>query len=230
MNPGAGPRLPLTVLVFGATGGAGGSVLRACLASPMVTSVRTLTRRPVAISAPTLQSIVHDDFLDYSKVSAAFAGVDACLFCLGVSVTQVSEEQAYRRITHDFAIAAARMLQTVSPAAVFHFVSGSGASLDSRFMWARVKAETERDLLALGGSVCWRPAYIDGEQSDNAPLMLKLGRPVFRLLKPFRSLYVSGEDIGLAMLQATVDGMRGQIIENTELRSLADRMRQHRQS
>jgi uncharacterized protein YbjT (DUF2867 family) len=217
------------VLLFGATGGAGGSVLRVCLASPIVGTVRTITRRPVAITDAKLQPIVHEDFLDYSTVSASFAGVDACLFCLGVSATQVSEEQAYRRITHDFAVAAARMLHAASPAGVFHFVSGTGADLDSRFMWARVKAETERDLMALGGAVCWRPAYIDGEHSDNAPLMLKIGRPLFRVLKPFRSMYVAGEDIGLAMLQATLDGTRTGIIDNTELRFLADRTRAQRQ-
>ena len=43
------------------------------------------------------------------------------------------------------------------------------------------------------------------------------------LLKPFRSLYVSGEDIGLAMLEATADGARGRIIENAGICDIADR-------
>ena len=36
------------VLVFGATGTAGGSVLRACLGAPKVGEVRAITRRPLA--------------------------------------------------------------------------------------------------------------------------------------------------------------------------------------
>ena len=48
-------------------------------------------------------------------------------------------------------------------------------------------------------------------------------RPAFRLLKPIRSLYVSGEDIGRAMLQATKEGVAGRVIDNAELRDIADR-------
>ena len=93
-------------------------------------------------------------------------------------------------------------------------------------MWARVKAETERDLLADGHPVnCWRPAAIDGVPSASEPLLFRLARPVFRLLKPFRSLYIKAEDIGIAMLAATAAGMRGRIVENAEIRDLADRAR-----
>jgi len=52
-----------------------------------------------------------------------------------------------------------------------------------------------------------------------------MARPVFRLFRPFRSLYVSGDDIGRAMLQAMQDDVRGRIIENAELRDMADRRR-----
>jgi hypothetical protein len=41
-------------------------------------------------------------------------------------------------------------------------------------------------------------------------------------LKPFRNLYVSGEDIGIAMLRATTENIRGRIIENAEIRTIAD--------
>ncbi|HLL46462.1 MAG TPA: hypothetical protein VK399_07125 [Longimicrobiaceae bacterium] len=43
------------------------------------------------------------------------------------------------------------------------------------------------------------------------------------MLAPFRSLYVSGGDIGRAMIQATVENQRGRIIENPEIRALASR-------
>jgi hypothetical protein len=46
---------------------------------------------------------------------------------------------------------------------------------------------------------------------------------MFRLLSSFRSFYVSGEDLGRAMLQATDEGMRGRILENAEIRDTADR-------
>ena len=109
---------------------------------------------------------------------------------------------------------------------MFHFLSGQGAALDSRMMWARVKAETERDLGNVTDAVFWRPAFIDGADSASQPRIYQALRPVFRVLSPFRSLYVTGEDIGRAMLQAAeniTDTMRGRTIENREIRERADR-------
>jgi len=121
-----------------------------------------------------------------------------------------SGEAEYRRITHDFALAAARALKARSPAAAFHFVSARGARLDSRMMWARVKAETERDLTASFEAVCWRPAFIDGNTSRNAPRLYQALRPLARLFRSFRSFYVAGEDIGRAMLQSTGEASGGE--------------------
>jgi uncharacterized protein YbjT (DUF2867 family) len=213
----------MTIVVFGATGSAGGSVLRSCLAAADVSSVVVISRRAFDLSHPKLRSVVHRDFLDFSDVAAAFAGVDACFYCLGVSVRQVPDEQIYRTITHDFALAAAHTVREQSPAAAFHFISGKGTRPDSRFMWARVKAETELDLIDEVQAVCWRPAFIDGEDSEHAPRLDKIIRPLFRLLRPLRSLYVSGGDIGRAMLQATRDRWRERIVENAEIRAIASR-------
>lgn len=175
----------MKILIFGATGLVGGSVLKACLASPAVDDVRVIARRSVGFSHSKLQEFIHDDFLDYGGVRDAFAGVDACLFCLGISVMQVPDESAYRRITHDFALAAALELKTISPKATFHYTSGQGAKRDSRMMWARVKAQTEQELIALMPSVGWRPAFINGEASANSPTLFKILKPALKLMKPF---------------------------------------------
>ena len=211
----------MNVLIFGASGSAGGSVLRACFSSSDVKEVRAITRRPLRFTHKKIRVFIHNDYLDYELVEKAYMNVDACLFCLGISSAQASGEE-YRRITHDFALAAARMLMIHSPQAAFHFISGKGTSLDSCFMWARVKAETERDLISLINAVCWRPAFIDGEPSNSSPRLYRILRPALRLLKPFRSLYINGQDLGRAMLRASFENIRGRIIENTEIRNLAD--------
>lgn len=212
----------MNVLIFGASGSAGGSVLRACFSSSAVKEVRAITRRPLRFTHKKIHVFLHDDYLDYTPVEEAFMNVDACFFCLGISSAQASGEK-YRRITHDFALAAARTLLINSPQAAFHFISGKGTRLDSRFMWARVKAETERDLISLANAVCWRPAFIDGEPSNSSPRLYRILRPALRLLKPFCSLYVNGQDLGRAMLRASGENIRGRIIENAEIRDLADR-------
>lgn len=200
-------------------------MLQACQGSPLVDEVRAVVRRRLGVTDAGLREIVHRDFLDYEAIGDAFDGVDACLWCLGISVRQVSGEAEYRTVTHDYAVAAARMLRVRSPDAVFHYVSGQGAGLDSRMMWARVKAETERELMDEFGAVCWRPASIDGATSASAPRLYQAVRPIARLFRGFRSFYVAGEDIGLAMIQATRDGERARIIDNREIRRIADDVR-----
>jgi uncharacterized protein YbjT (DUF2867 family) len=217
----------MKILLFGATGSAGGSVLRVCLEASAVEEVRAIVRRPLGLAHDKLRVFVHGDYLDFAPIQEAFENVDACLYCLGISATQVPAEKEYRVITHDFALAAARTLKAHSPGAVFHFISGQGTRLDSRMMWARVKAETERDLKEVVDTVCWRPAFIDGEPSQSAPWILQATRPLFRLLSPIRGLYVSGKDLGRAMVRAAAENVRGRTIENVEIREIAGRSGSH---
>jgi uncharacterized protein YbjT (DUF2867 family) len=79
----------MKILLFGASGTAGGAVLRACLATPAVDEVRAIVRKPLGLTHAKLREIVHANYADYAPVADAFRGVDACLFCLGISVTQV---------------------------------------------------------------------------------------------------------------------------------------------
>ena len=210
-------------MIFGATGAAGGSVLRFCLGASEVREVRAVVRRPPRVTHDKLRVVVHEDFLDYSTGAPAFEGVDTCFFCLGVSATRVPGEADYRRITRDFAVAAAGALKRASPAASFHFISGMGTRADGRFMWARVKAEAERDLIALVDATCYRPAAIDGVRSESAATWYAPLLPLAKLFAPFRSLYISGDDLARAMLQATAEDLRGVVLENAQMRDLADR-------
>jgi len=141
----------MNILLFGASGTAGGAVLQACLDASVVKDVRVIVRRPLGWTDAKLWELQHTNYLDYAAVTEAFRKVDACLFCLGTSVTQVSEEE-FVKISHDYAIAAARMLKAESPAAVFHYISGKGTRAESRTFWSKVKGQTENELMELVGA------------------------------------------------------------------------------
>lgn len=212
----------MKILLFGASGTAGGAVLQACLDTPVVEEVRVIVRRPLVRMEGKLRQVVHTNYLDYGAVSEAFGATDACLFCLGTSVTQVSKEE-FVKISHDYPMGAARMLKTESPGAAFHYISGAGTRAESSTFWSKTKGQTEKELMELVEADCWRPALIDAEPSASLPKVYALLRPALRLLRPFRSLYVAGEDLGRAMLQATRETMRRRVIENAEIRELAER-------
>ena len=212
----------MKILLFGATGTVGNAVLETCLAAAIVDEVRAMTRRPLMNTSAKLRTYVHKDFLDYSTAQEAFRSIDACLFCLGTSVAQVSKDD-YRKISYAYPLAAAHMLKSRSPGAAFHYISGKGTDANSRMLWARVKAHAEQDLMELIDAICWRPAYIDAKPSGSMPKFYAWFAPLGRLAKPFPSLYVHGNDLGGAMLQATVESIRRRVIENAEIRQIAAR-------
>jgi NAD dependent epimerase/dehydratase family len=212
----------MKILLFGATGSVGAAVLDACLSAAIVDEVRAITRRPLMHTNSKLRTFVHKDFLDYSTVEEAFHNIDACLFCLGISSTQVSKED-YRTITYSYTLTAANMLKRHNPTVAFHYISGRGTHPKSRMFWSQVKAQVELDLVSLVEADCWRPAFIDAKPSPTLPKIYALLFPFGRLLKPFPAMYIHGQDLGRAMLQATVEKLRSRTIENPEIRKIASR-------
>jgi hypothetical protein len=212
----------MKILLFGSTGSAGSAVLDACLSASIVDEVRAITRRPLMHTNSKLRTFLHKDFLDYSTVEEAFYNIDACLFCLGVSSTQVSKED-YRTITYSYTLGAANMLKRYSPDSAFHYISGQGTNPKSRMFWSQVKAQVELDLISLIDADCWRTAFIDAKPSPTIPKLFALLYPLGRLFRSFPSLYIHGNDLGRAMLQATRENLRGRVFENQEIRRLASR-------
>ena len=68
-----------------------------------------------------------------------------------------------------------------------------------------------------------RPLTKAHEAVAKLRVVYQLLRPLGRVFAPFQNLYVAGKDIGLAMLQATTEGIRHRIIENAEIRAMARR-------
>ncbi|MDX6741658.1 NAD(P)H-binding protein [Actinocorallia sp. A-T 12471] len=200
----------MRVIVFGASGMVGHGALRACLADDAVTEVLAVVRTPLALDDPKVRQIVHTDFTDYSDIQHEFAGLDACLYCLGVSAAGLKEAE-YTRVTYDYALAAARALHAASPDLTFVYVSGQGTDETgtSRQMWARVKGRTENDLLAMPMRAhMFRPGYIQpvGGAVSKTPLYRVIYRGtgfLFPLLRRALPRHVTTSDaVGRAMLTA----------------------------
>ena len=136
-------KMKIKAIIFGATGMVGEGVLDVALRHPDVQSVLVIGRRPCEVTHPKLEEIVHKDFFDFSAIESRMAGYNACFFCLGVSSIGMNEED-YRRITYDIAMAAAVPLARLNPDMTFCYVSGTGtdSTEQGKSMWARVKVQT----------------------------------------------------------------------------------------
>lgn len=220
----------MKVILFGATGMVGQGVLRECLLAPEVERVLTVGRSATGQQHEKLRELVHKDLSDFSTVEESLSGYDACFFCLGVSSAGLSE-QDYRRVTYDFAMAAARTLVKLNPGMTFVFVSGAGTDStgQGRTMWARVKGETENALLQLPfkAAYMFRPAFIQplhGVKSRTRlyrALYAVMG-PLYPVWKALLPKYVTtSEQVGRAMLHAARHGAPKRVLENADINALA---------
>ena len=220
----------MRVIVFGATGMVGQGVLRACLASGEVDSVRVVGRSASGVAAPKLQELVHPDLYDYRGVMGELTGYEACFFCLGVSAAGMTEA-AYHQVTYDLTLAAARALLAVNPDMTYCYVSGAGtdATEKGRTMWARVKGKTENALATLGfrRAYMFRPGYIQplgGIQSKTASyrMIYAVMGPLYPVWKTlFPSYVTTTENLGLAMIRVALTGFDKRVLENRDINAVA---------
>ena len=174
----------MKVILFGATGMVGQGVLRECLVDPDVESVLVVGRSPTSQKHAKLREILHDNFMDFSKIESELRGYDACFFCLGVSSVGMDAER-YRHLTYDVTMAAANTLVRLNPNMVFTYVTGRSTDSTEQgpLRWARVKGKTENDLLKLPfkAAYMFRPAGIQPLHGVHHPGQQRRGEGIDRV-------------------------------------------------
>jgi nucleoside-diphosphate-sugar epimerase len=106
----------MKIIVTGATGFVGQSVVETCVADDSITTIFILSRRPLdeprIISSDKVVTILHNDFLNYDdNLLRKLSGVSACLWCIGGRHTQTSRwptHAEYVKVSVDYALAAAK--------------------------------------------------------------------------------------------------------------------------
>jgi uncharacterized protein YbjT (DUF2867 family) len=203
----------MNLLVLGPTGVVGDAIVRESLLDSRIATVFAVSRRPLKHAHPKLQTVLLSDFRDFEPVATPLAGVEAVLCALGLSWYQASGEAQYREITHDYVMACARVAAAANPAIRFCFVSGHGASATSSQAWARIKAETEKDLAATFNSrlTVFRPGYIHPTYGRETPYW---GDAIMRPFLPFRGVLTKYITSSAEVARAVLHGARGASVPN----------------
>jgi uncharacterized protein YbjT (DUF2867 family) len=219
----------MKVILFGATGMVGQGVLRECLLDPGVESVLAVGRSPTGQTHAKLRELKHDNFFDFSRVESQLTGYDACFFCLGVSSIGMDEER-YRHLTYDIALAAATTLAKLNPGMTFIYVTGRGtdSTEQGKLMWARVKGKTENDLLKLPfkAAYMFRPAAIQplhGVRSKTAWVHATYvaTAPLWALLNRIAPAYATTtEKVGRAMIKVAREGYAKAVLESEDINAV----------
>jgi uncharacterized protein YbjT (DUF2867 family) len=132
--------------LLGATGLVGGELLRLLLDEPFYDRVVVVGRRSAGVVHPKVEEHLLE--LDRMGERPELFAVDTIFCALGTTIKAAGSQEAFRRVDHDYPIAAAK-LGVAQGARHYLLVSSLGANADSRIFYNRVKGEVERDLRAL---------------------------------------------------------------------------------
>ena len=220
--------MKIKAIITGTTGMVGEGVLHVCLTHPEVERVLVINRRPCGVVHEKLTEVIHQDFHDLSAIEPQLKGYNACYFCLGVSSIGMKEDQ-YRHLTYDLTMHVAKTLVKLNPDMTFCYVSGAGtdSSEQGSSMWARVKGKTENDLTKLPFKAVYnfRPGYIQPmEGMNNTYRVLRYISWMYPFFKGvFPKYVISLEEVGKAMVNATLLGNGHRVLECKDIRALAAR-------
>ncbi|MFD0893388.1 NAD(P)H-binding protein [Luteolibacter ambystomatis] len=216
----------MKVILFGASGMVGQGVLRECLLDPTVEAVLVVARSSLGQSHAKLSELVIPDVSDLTSVKEQLKGYDACFFPLGVSAGGMTEE-AYRKLTYDLTLGAARTLAELNPGMTFIYVSGAGtdSTEHGRVMWARVKGATENALLRLPFQAVhlFRPGMIQplhGIRSKTRlydTLYRLTGFTIPLLRRMFPNHITTTEEVGRAMIEVARHGWPQPVLESRDI-------------
>jgi uncharacterized protein YbjT (DUF2867 family) len=216
-----------SALLYGATGLVGGELLKLLLASPDYASVCAPGRRQLPATDPKLRSPVVD--LGAPEQLSHLSAVDDVFCCLGTTIKKAGSQEAFRKVDHDYPLAAAKAAQAAG-AKQFVICTAVGADAKSTVFYNRVKGELEQALAALkfpGGVKVLHPSLLLGDRSESRPgerlAIVALGglRGVFggplAKWKP-----IEGREVAQAMLRAALREPAGSAVyEGKSLFALA---------
>lgn len=197
------------VLLVGATGLVGQSVLAQALADPRVTRLVAPTRRPLPAS-PKLENPVVD--FDALPADAAWWRADAVICTLGTTQKIAGSQAAFRKVDFDYPLAVAKLARQHGTQA-YALTSSVGAAARSPSFYLRTKGELEQALAAVGfpSLTIVRPAAIHGSRNPARPIEgLSIGlMRHFNPLLPRRYRVVTPEQIAAALLANALAAPRG---------------------
>ena len=173
-------------ILIGATGLVGQHLVKQL--SELYDTLIVLARRPPRYINASMRFYQVNDFDNLAEIFAS-VGADNktdAFSCLGTTKKQAGSDEAFRKIDHDYNVNFAKLCQDKG-VENFFLLSSMNADIDSRFLYNRVKAETEKSIMALGFKqlVILRPSLLLGKHKGR-PLE-SIGQKAFQLISPLVS-------------------------------------------
>ena len=219
----------MKVIITGATGMVGKSVLLECLDHKKVEKILVINRKPLKMKHPKVVELVVSDFNNITQYQDSLRDYDACFFCMGISSIGLNES-TYTGVTYGITKAFADTLFKLNKKMVFNYVSGTNtdSSEKGNSMWARVKGKTENYILNKGfkDAYMFRPGAIVPEKGIKSNtvwynVLYMLARPFFPLMKKSKNITTTTK-LGVAMINTVLKPTDLKHLENVDINRYAE--------
>lgn len=220
----------MTTLVLGATGLCGRAILKYCESSREFGEINTITRRALPFQSNAVQKVDKDT----SKWGQYIPDEDLEFVFTGLATTRGAAggfDKQYE-IDHDLNIELAKVAKKKG-CSTFVLVSSIGAKENSMIAYMKMKADIERDILALDfdHTIILRPGTLLGERLTSKGLVAdtfsKMVSWMYRTrFQALGGYPVYGDDVGkvgvhLALKESAQNGKKVRIVESKEILEIA---------
>lgn len=216
------------VLITGATGMVGKSVLLECIRDNRVKNIYLVNRVPVNIKSPKIIEFIVDDFLKVGDLKKKIKNCDACFHCMGIT-SFGQNSNYYYKVTYEMTKSLADLIYDINPNSVMTYVSGEGTSTkeNSIIDWANVKGKTENYILNRGfkDAYMFRLGLLIPENGIKAKtklynLFYTIMTPFYPLMKLIPSITTSSK-LGLAMINCVYFPENDKYLDNRKINNLS---------
>lgn len=196
-------------IVIGATGLVGQHLIKQL--SELYETLIVIARRPPRYINASMRFYQINDFDNLPEIFAS-VGADRttdAFSCLGTTKKQAGSDEAFRKVDYEYNVTFAKLCRDKG---IEHFflLSSMNAKSDSKFLYNRVKAETEQSIADLNfvQLMIFRPSLLLGKHKGR-PLE-SISQKAFRLISPLVSeslpLHpISAERVAVAMAMMAQD-------------------------
>ncbi len=173
-------------IVIGATGLVGQHLIKQL--SELYETLIVIARRPPRYMNASMHFYQVNDFDNLAEIFAS-VGVDKktdAFSCLGTTKKQAGSDEAFRKVDYEYNVTFAQLCRDKGIERFF-LLSSMNADSGSRFLYNRVKAETEQSIRSLGFArlVIFRPSLLLGRHKGR-PLE-SISQKAFQLISPLVS-------------------------------------------
>ena len=205
-------------IVIGATGLVGQHLVKQL--SELYDTLIVIARRPPRYINVSMRFYQVNDFDNLPEIFAS-VGVDRktdAFSCLGTTKKQAGSSEGFRKIDHDYNVSFAKLCQQ-GGVENFFLLSSMNADIDSRFLYNRVKAETEQSIMALDFAqlIIFRPSLLLGKHKGR-PLE-SIGQKAFKLISPLVSESLSLHPISAKRVASAMAMSAHDIYERSKFRT-----------